>query len=784
MRGRSRAVGFIVISVSTLALDVGRAAPAIDGHFAATREANAELSNWLVNKRRWASRRVEGRATTDDHIDYHLAFHARPISAPKPAEAEVARRTKALYDEIFPRADPASRFGTFFESANPWIETPRGGYQWNSLRASGIDARESFDAAVARLTKLGGNPDERIGFRSIRIGPNLFEIDPERPESWSTFLDKIEVLWAHGVTPTVSLAFFPSLARWQTRAPDGTLDRSRSHLLHPDFPTDLGRMADGFMRGLWARAERFEAAHPGRRVHVVINPINEPETLAAFNREYWHGGYPPSEATRFYVSSVVSIAEAAVRVRLAVERASHRRVLFLHNEALTKETYPSHGGGGRFAVSKFALGDEVLTAARLEEVPCGDIEALSHQLDSRERDEVVWALRSYVFGAWNGTDEARSAACEELLGRLKTLRALHARLADETGKTMKTDTMLHLDYYCQTEFEFRRSVDAFVDELSANHGARLKQIAGISNDDAFVAWIDRQVVEAERRFPGVQLARVTGRRRSELDLRALLHAGDDALLSAALNLRREYRLRDEDVYRERQLRVGLRPAIRKLERTDALIEELSADDGRRLREVLGVQSHRAMVEALRDAAPSIRISPGDSARAILTRDGRDVLHRLLGLEFETRVGFEPTHYARQVRAGLRRGLYELGREYIEALRIYTIGVAESGTPYYAFAPLLHDQLMMEYVALLDSGVYGTQYAFGPALDTRGWSLGPLSHPPDEDFEINPCGILMLDSFLPRTHEDHERPWAELFLAPLYRELRERSAAKLTRWSSR
>ena len=53
----------------------------------------------------------------------------------------------------------------------------------------------------------------------------------------------------------------------------------------------------------------------------------------------------------------------------------------------------------------------------------------------------------------------------------------------------------------------------------------------------------------------------------------------------------------------------------------------------------------------------------------------------------------------------------------------TGGVGESGTPFYVFAPMLHDQMLMDYAAALKAGVFGTQYALGPAnLFRRGSRL--------------------------------------------------------------
>jgi hypothetical protein len=159
---------------------------------------------------------------------------------------------------------------------------------------------------------------------------------------------------------------------------------------------------------------------------------------------------------------------------------------------------------------------------------------------------------------------------------------------------------------------------------------------------------------------------------------------------------------------------------------------------------------------------------------------------LLGLDVEMRLGFEPSHYARQIRAGLRRGLYALARDYVEALRVHVVGVGESGTPYFAYAPLLHDQLFLEYVTLLEDGLYGTQYVFGPAVDTRGWAKGPLAHHLRDDGEINPSGIVTATrvaggiGFEPRAHPTHGQPWVRLFLGPLFRDLRELRRGSLRR----
>jgi hypothetical protein len=161
----------------------------------------------------------------------------------------------------------------------------------------------------------------------------------------------------------------------------------------------------------------------------------------------------------------------------------------------------------------------------------------------------------------------------------------------------------------------------------------------------------------------------------------------------------------------------------------------------------------------------------------LNKNDRKILERVFGLRRERLLGFEPNHYARHIRLGIRDGFYKYAMEYINSLRLHTVGVGESGTPFYVFAPLLHDQVMMEYAHVLKSGVYGTQYAFGPAVDTKGWAKGPLSLHYQDDNETNPSGLFSIvkgksgltvkeRSFVP------DKPgWARSFLTDFFTRIR-------------
>jgi hypothetical protein len=635
-------------------------------------EENASLIRWLEEKRDalrpWLSRRGTPEGPPD-YIDFRLDFPPIPLVEKTKAESARSHETKLLFNQYFPKGEAGGYLGTFFEAGHPYILTKRGPYQWNSTRVSGMEDPKLFRQAVELLLARG--------MKNIRLAPNLHQVSANHPGSWDRYVDRLETIWRAGGTPTISVAFFPSLKRWEKKYGNGEVDYTKSYLLHPEWPTDMGLLTETLMKRVWERAAKVEK-ELGRKVDVAVNPINEPETLASFNRQFWHGGHAPwghPETMRYYVPSVLQIAKANVAIRQAAEKtAEGRRILFVHNEAMTPNAYGNDRGGGKYAVSKFMLGDEVLLRADLDAYLALPVDELRDRLAERAKagrlSELEWSLHQYAFGSWNGTPAEREAARKEILESFGELQRAHENFARDTGKTMKTDCMLHLDYYYQSEFGAVRPVAEIAPELAANRGRKLKQVLGTKNEKE----IYRMLREA-----GVE----------EKSLRALRKNPDDYL-------------------------------------------------------------------------------------EILSRNDYAVLKKLLDILPGNTLGFEPQYYARQIRAGIRRGFLPYFMEYINELRVFIVGVGESGTPFHTFAPLLHDQVMMEYAAALKAGVYGTQYGFGPAVDTRGWAKSPLGHHYLDDHELNPSGLLTLverksgqkkGPRVLRTVE--ERGWVDAFVRPFF-----------------
>lgn len=720
--------------------NVGNQAP----HVIKTRAANRPLIEWLDRKQGWAGNWLTTRGNRGgmpSFIDFHFWNQPPALSPLTRNEERIAETTKALYDQLFPPSDPSSVLGTFFESGHPWVKTPTGEHQWNSLYLSGMEDPRLFDLAISKLVGLG--------IKSVRIAPNLHKIDPAKPSSWDPFVDMLETAWKHGATPTVSVAFFPSLLRWRTMKP-GTneTDHLRSYLLHPRWAQDMGDLSATMMKKIMERAARFEAANPGKKANVVVNPINEPETFAGFNRHFWHeahANWDSPEMMRFYVPSILNIAKANVLIRMAVEReARGKRILFMHNEAMTPDYYPSHKGGGRFAVSKFMIGDDVLMRANLDSRTRLPLIALKANLEILETTgrltEVDWAIKSFVFGAWNRTSSQQEAARTQIIRELRQLKNLHETLVARTGKTMKTDNMLNLDYYYQTEFKLPVSVPQLVRDLAKNNGEKLKHALHAANDYVLAEMLKDFAEDEVKLSPGVPLILDGDSDLRNLDLVETLTREDYALLARSIGLRYEFSLKNEAPYVDRQKRAGLRPETvgspEKIERTDKLLNELAASDGEKLVQVLGLRSVRELPAAIaaaatdtRDGGPVVQIKANETLRTALDKEGRAILNRLMGLNKNVMLGFLPNQYGRQIRAGIRQGFLKFFVDYVNALRIHTVGVGESGTPFYVFAPLLHDQVMMEYATALKLGLYGERNTPSDPPSTRSDGRRDRCHTP-------------------------------------------------------
>ena len=104
---------------------------------------------------------------------------------------------------------------------------------------------------------------------------------------------------------------------------------------------------------------------------------------------------------------------------------------------------------------------------------------------------------------------------------------------------------------------------------------------------------------------------------------------------------------------------------------------------------------------------------------------RTLFHRAFGLIRDRNLGFLPTHYARQIRAGLRDGITKVLTTYITHLRVFNFGAGELGGPYVPWHEMMLTQSSAGFsAAARETGSYITSLHVGPAIGVPGWMAGP------------------------------------------------------------
>lgn len=719
------------------------------------------LLEWANNKKAWALSKMQEGSTSerfDKFVDFYFPEKKVPIN-PNPEERRLSDETKKLFLEYFDGNDPSSYIGTFFESGHPYVTSRLGPYQWNSLHDSGLDDHEVFRKVIRTLV--------RDGIRNFRLAP-LLHVDNTTP-----FLEKIRIIWEEGGTPIITMVWFPSFKKWEVLKPDGSVNYPGSYILNKNWPYDVAKKTEELMTKLWSLSEELEKK-TGKKHPALVNGVNEPETLAGFNRHFWHGAFAnwgSEEKLRYYVLSAIRIAEANVLIRKAVETtAGGRRVLFVHNEAMTPNYYPSHQGLSKYTVSSLMLGEDEFLKTDFKRLLTLSLKDLEKAFAKKKLSITEGLVKAYVFGPWNKTNEDRLRARGEIINELSMLQILHQDLKRTTGKTVKTDSLLYLDYYYQTEYHPVIPVPKLAKKLSSF--SVLKDVLKAKDDEALFNFIKHAYQKIDRDYspvgPEGPVLPFTAKNLSYINLSKALVQNDYLILERLIGLRREFTFIDTEEFKRRRAIGKIGDDSKVIFRTDHLLENLLENQAKLLKEVFGARSESELRR-------KIGVEGKRSLRDFLEENGRSRFNKLFGLKVEYMIGFEPQHYARQIRAGVRYGFYHFFMEYINALRLYVVGVGESGTPYYYFANLLHNQVMMEYITALQSGVQGSQYVFGPAVDTVGWARSPLGHHWDEDHEVNPSGILRLENGEPkfRGNEAIGEKWAVDFMNSVFQNMKPR-----------
>jgi hypothetical protein len=441
----------------------------------------------------WAHARVnqvQGRDESvdlipDDKLTPEQAYVKFNVPSPVPLDGEVAvarppdeairaiRQTTLRYFKLFGRDTAASFLWTGVETGNPLVRQMD--YRWNSLREAGMYDPEARKAFVAGL--------QRIGIRNMRFGISNHEIRRNADgswddASWQAAEDMISDLSSAGIRMSLDLHHFGIESRFCVDSeghpatyagPTGDLlcdrakyDPRRSFYLHPDWPDYFADFA----------LEAFRRFH--RKV-PAFTIMNEPETVTGFNAEMWHGGFPgwsgPDEPTaKFWATQrALRIGIAAVKARLRIEayllslpQSERTRPVFLHCEAAVPKLYwPDFNQLIRYLTSDTILGQPWLLDTDFDELlamPLDGVGARFYWPGTPPEKRTV--LHYMVNGSlWWGfpADEpqaAREARRKVIFTLMKELQTLHRQLRTTLGQTMRSYTVLGIDYYAHNEDKY------------------------------------------------------------------------------------------------------------------------------------------------------------------------------------------------------------------------------------------------------------------------------------------------------------------------------------------
>lgn len=748
------------------------------------RKSNNLINSWLINESKNVSNFLDRRGQQhgpNEDFDLHTMSENEKVSVRPPSETEMktAIETKELADHYYSYQGEKRFVGAFIESGAPYSD----GYQWNTQRWQGLMVPELRNKLLDRAVEQG--------LMNIRFGINTQDVDFRRPETIQPIVDTVTEMWKRGISPTLSVFFFPSLANLRTLDQNGKVIAEKSYQNHPDYPKYAEQLTDSVLSRVYAAADKFNAENsqlPVRQrkpmAQIAINEVNEPETDVGFNH-FWRDAlakWSDPHHMRLYIPAIINTAKAKVRIRIASERAAKgKKILYFHNEAMTPPDYPSHKGDGQFAISKLMLGDDMLMNADLNQLRNEPIDQIKARFEANKAKGVVnvveWTIIAMTEVPLYDTPEKKESARQQIVSSLEELKGMHNELKAKTGITAKDRTILMLDYYQQSEFILSRKLPEIVKDLAKDNGLGLKTALKVKDDASAISVLRERAMQAEQATGTKIWPDREPRTLADLDLTALLTVEDGIVLDKVVGLRNDFVANKESPFVERRTAVGLKTKNldelqqRDERRIDPEMNKLVANDAALLKSLLNVQTDAELRTALQQFG---EVSPTASIRDVLNYNQREILNKFLGLSGTKKLGFLPPHYARQTRLNLRKGLYKSTITYINELGVRVGGIGESGTPYYPWSATVHKQMFMAMAAAARKAHFSfVRYDLGPLVGTIGWMAGPLIRSFKENsrrsedgiFKIVRTGKKQFDYVLSQWQQD--RPWFKTFTEDLY-----------------
>lgn len=408
------------------------------------RATNPQHSDFL----KWADQKneeIKGRVgTINNDITFnepvYLPLKTIPRTQPTALEAARIQKTADLYHQVIGRNTVGSFLWSGIESGNPLTRFED--YRWNSLREQGLYDSNNRKKLIRALRDSG--------IQSIRLGISNHEIDADVDATWNDTSAMIEDFYQGGMNISLDLHHFGIEDRFRVLTPDGKTDGEKSYYLNPAWPAYFAKFA----------RKAIEKYH-GKIKAITI--MNEPETVAGFNGEMWHGGYPgwsSGQTNKVYLQRSIQVGTASVLARIEIEDVLSKlpaktrpNMLYIHTEASVHKTYwKDFNFYRRFIISDMILGQNWLMKMNipaLAKMPMNQIEGRWHRLNDQTRTNLDWILENYLI--YNQQPSDREALRKDLLARLGGLQKAHRKLQARFGKTMKTDTVLAIDYYAHNE---------------------------------------------------------------------------------------------------------------------------------------------------------------------------------------------------------------------------------------------------------------------------------------------------------------------------------------------
>lgn len=385
---------------------------------------------------------------------------------PSPSDSAVVemKNTAETYFKNFGRNNLKSFLWSGIETGNTL--TSKMDYRWNSIKEAGMYDPATRKKFIEGLKKTGIS-NLRFGFSNHeikRISPGVWD-----ESSWNKATEMINDFVDNGIDLSLDLNHFGIESEFcvdrnnqpVTYYKDGMelcredlYDPTKSFLLHQDWPRYFSDFA----------MEAFKRFFPKVKAFTIIN---EPETVKGFNSGLWYGAFPGwgnaiPTAGYFEAKRSIRVGIAAVKARLRIERYLKEKQfkehpVFLHVEAMVPKMHWSDFNQHiRYITSDTILGmswvmDNDFSA--MKKIPVSELMRSIYWNWMPEEKRTVFNLLAAqtIYWGFDANESTQELRKNEFLSSLEYLQKLHLRLKLDFNQTMKSYTVLGVDYYSHNE---------------------------------------------------------------------------------------------------------------------------------------------------------------------------------------------------------------------------------------------------------------------------------------------------------------------------------------------